>query len=210
MVEKSEEEQDNQTCNILTRLTALPDSVLRKLLPEFHPDSVRKSLLPLVKRLCPDSPPAKRSQDPGSPPSPDKKNRPKTLYLYTDGAARGNPGQAGAGMVIYDEEDREVFGQGYYLGQCTNNVAEYKALISGLKEAAGMGCERLVIALDSQLIVRQMTGEYKVKNASLKPLFQEVQNLLKSFKSYSVKHVPRAENKRADELANQGIDRAGR
>ncbi len=113
-------------------------------------------------------------------------------------------------MVIIDDQDREVLSRGYYLGQCTNNEAEYKALILGLTEAAKTDCDRLVVFLDSQLIVRQINGEYRVKASTLKPFFSEVRQLLKSFKSYSVRHVPRAENSRADSLANQGINRASR
>jgi ribonuclease HI/probable phosphoglycerate mutase len=93
-----------------------------------------------------------------------------------------------------------------YLGTCTNNVAEYKALILGLDEALQLGCRELAIALDSQLIVRQIQGQYKVKNETLLPLFQEVRKRLARLEKWTIRHVPRAENSRADQLANRGID----
>ena len=126
--------------------------------------------------------------------------------LYTDGASRGNPGQAGAGAVILDDNGMELVARSYYLGTCSNNVAEYRALIFGLQTALELGCRRLDIFLDSQLIVRQVQGQYKVKNAGLKPLFAEVKQLLAKLAAFTINHVPRNENKRADELANRGID----
>jgi len=126
--------------------------------------------------------------------------------LFTDGASRGNPGQAGAGAVLLDDDGQELVTRAKYLGRCTNNVAEYKALILGLRSAREIGCSRLEVFMDSELIVRQITGRYKVKNATLKPLFTEAQELLKQFRHVIVTHIPRAENARADELANRGID----
>ena len=126
--------------------------------------------------------------------------------LYTDGAARGNPGEAGAGFVLYDSEDQEIAGEGIYLGKCTNNLAEYQALIHGLHLAVQFKPKHLDIYLDSQLIVRQVLGEYKVKNKQLKPLYQQVMDLLAGLVSWRIFHVRRELNKRADELANQGID----
>jgi ribonuclease HI/probable phosphoglycerate mutase len=126
--------------------------------------------------------------------------------LFTDGASRGNPGEAGAGSVLLDANGQELAARSLYLGQCTNNVAEYKALLLGVQSALELGCRKLEIFLDSQLIVRQLQGQYKVKHPTLKPLFFEVQNLLARIESWSIAHVPREQNKRADELANQGID----
>jgi ribonuclease HI len=126
--------------------------------------------------------------------------------LYTDGASRGNPGEAGAGAVILDGQGEELAARSFYLGKCSNNVAEYKALIFGLQAALELGCRQLEIFLDSQLIVRQVQGQYKVKNAGLKPLFAQVKQLLAKLNSFTISHVPRNENKRADELANRGID----
>ncbi|CAK8714599.1 RNase H type-1 domain-containing protein [Candidatus Electronema halotolerans] len=126
--------------------------------------------------------------------------------LFTDGASRGNPGQAGAGAVLVDAEGRELAARSLYLGECTNNVAEYRALLLGLQTALEQGCARLDIRLDSELIVRQLQGRYQVKNQALKPLFQEVSSLLARLESWTVAHVPREQNRRADELANQGVD----
>ena len=126
--------------------------------------------------------------------------------LFTDGASRGNPGQAGAGAVLYDDNSLELAAKSVYLGTCTNNVAEYKALLIGLEEALQLGCTELTIALDSELIVRQIEGRYKVKNETLLVLFNEVQKHLARLGKWSVVHVPRALNARADQLANKGID----
>jgi len=126
--------------------------------------------------------------------------------LFTDGASRGNPGRAGAGICILDDAGRELVGFGCYLGQCTNNVAEYRALELGLEKALELGLRKLDIRLDSELVVRQIRGEYKVRNAVLKPLFDRVKKLLARLDDYSIRHVPRKENARADSLANQGID----
>ncbi|MEN6619968.1 MAG: ribonuclease HI family protein [Smithella sp.] len=126
--------------------------------------------------------------------------------LYSDGACRGNPGEGGAGAVITDTEGN-VFWEGKeYLGQCTNNVAEYKALILGLKGALAQGLKRLDVYLDSELLARQINGLYRVKNENLKLLMQDVRSLLSSFDFIQVQHVLRCHNARADHLANLAID----
>jgi ribonuclease HI/probable phosphoglycerate mutase len=130
----------------------------------------------------------------------------RRCQLFTDGASRGNPGLAGAGAVIYSEDGRELYSLSEFLGTCTNNVAEYRALISGVKMAVKKRCRSLDIFLDSELIVRQITGRYKVKSQTLKPLFATVMKLLNELKGFTVNHIPRAKNSRADELANRGID----
>jgi len=126
--------------------------------------------------------------------------------LFTDGASRGNPGPAGAGAALFDAAGLELAARSLALGHCTNNAAEYRALLLGLQTALELGCLRLDIRLDSELIVRQLQGRYKVKHETLKPLFDEVRHLLGQLERWSVAHVPRAENKRADQLANRGID----
>jgi len=126
--------------------------------------------------------------------------------LFTDGASRGNPGEAGAGAVLLGHDGGELAARAVYLGTCTNNVAEYKALLIGLDEALRLGCADLEIALDSELIVRQIQGRYKVKNETLLVLFQQVRERLARLGKWSVIHVPRAQNARADQLANRGID----
>ncbi len=187
---------DRQT--IIQRLAEkLTDGELGKIFPEVSPDDIRNILLQHKK--------AHKSTGVSSDDSHGKRNLHKCA-LYTDGASRGNPGQAGAGAVLLDEKGRELAARAEYLGRCTNNVAEYKALITGLRLAEQTGCTELDIFLDSELIVRQLTGRYKVKNATLKPLFNQVQQLLQPLTTFSITHVPRAKNSRADELANQGID----
>lgn len=132
----------------------------------------------------------------------------KTAYLYADGAARGNPGPAGAGYLLKDDEGNVAFEGCRYLGEKTNNQAEYLALTEGLVKAIEMGVGELLISLDSELIVKQIKGEYRVKNDGIKPLFKRVKELLEKFGSYSIKHIPREKNKDADRLANKAIDEA--
>ncbi len=133
---------------------------------------------------------------------------------FTDGAARGNPGEGGIGVVLKDESGTVLAVIKKYLGKVTNNVAEYTALIECLRrvstsfgESAGIGCSRLVIHSDSELMVRQINGEYKVKDRALKKLFDEVHEILRSAPfEFSIRHVPRGKNKEADALANESID----
>ncbi len=130
------------------------------------------------------------------------------VQIFTDGAARGNPGPAGIGVVI--RNDKEVLLEvADYIGTATNNVAEYTALIRGLEEALDMGEHSIEVFADSELMVKQIKGEYRVKNEGLAPLFLNAKSLIKQFRHFSITHVPREENEHADELSNQGIDRAG-
>jgi len=128
------------------------------------------------------------------------------IKLFSDGACRGNPGPGGAGAVIADEADNILWEGKEYLGHCTNNIAEYKALILGLKGALEQGYNQLDVYLDSELLANQINGSYKVKNENLKILMQEVRSLLSSFKSVHVRHVLRCHNAQADKLANRAID----
>ncbi len=130
----------------------------------------------------------------------------KTLIIYSDGAARGNPGPAGAGGQIKDSSGNVLAEVSEYLGETTNNIAEYKALILALERALGYNPTRLEIRADSELLVRQLLGEYKVKNEGLKPLYDRIKQLLSGVKSVDIKHIYRSDNKHADELANQAID----
>ena len=130
----------------------------------------------------------------------------QTLILYTDGASRGNPGEGGVGVVLTDLEDNIVLEEKLYLGECTNNQAEYRALILGLEEAKTLKPSKLVIRADSELLVRQLQGLYKVKNEGLQPLYLKAMKLLKGFSSLKIEHIPRERNKKADKLANRAID----
>lgn len=123
---------------------------------------------------------------------------------WIDGASRGNPGEAGFGVLIETNRDREeVMG---YLGSTTNNVAEYAALIAVLTLAADRGVQKLVVYSDSQLLVRQITGAYRVKAPHLKPIFLQALKLRQTIPQFTIKHVARQENREADRLANQAID----
>jgi ribonuclease HI len=126
--------------------------------------------------------------------------------LYSDGAARGNPGPAGAGAVIVNPQGHIVAKVGKYLGENTNNYAEYMGLILGLKRAKAMGIKELEVLADSELLVRQINGEYQVKAENLRPLFEEVKQLLAGFAEVGVRHVRREENEAADEMSNRAID----
>ena len=130
--------------------------------------------------------------------------------LAVDGAARGNPGLAGCGAVIYDEHGAVVRELTRYLGRATNNVAEYEALLMGLEALAAMGAKRIRIQSDSELLVRQLNGQYKVKNEKLIPLFQRAQRLLQRFERFRIVHVRREANQAADRLANLAIDDAAK
>lgn len=132
----------------------------------------------------------------------------KTYVMRFDGGSRGNPGSAGAGMVIYDGEDGcEIWSGCQYIGaRNTNNEAEYMGLITGLQCALSLGVKNVVVQGDSQLILRQIGGEYKVKSPSLKPYHEQAVTLANKFASFQTSHIERARNARADELANEAMD----
>jgi ribonuclease HI len=125
--------------------------------------------------------------------------------MFTDGGARGNPGPAGIGVVIEGQHPGEI---SEYIGKATNNIAEYKALIRGLQKAHQLGYKELEILCDSQLVVEQVKGNYKVKEPHLKPLREQVSALILEFENVSIKHIPREQNEEADKLVNQAIDAA--
>jgi ribonuclease HI len=128
--------------------------------------------------------------------------------LMVDGAARGNPGDARCGAVILDRNGTVVKELSRYLGHTTNNVAEYEGLLMGLEALLRLSKKRIRVESDSQLLVRQLNGEYRVKDEKLKALFQKAMALLRQFEAYRILHVPRELNKLADRLANKGIDEA--
>jgi ribonuclease HI len=130
-----------------------------------------------------------------------------TIHAFTDGASRGNPGEAGVGIILKDERGKTVSKSFGFIGAATNNAAEYLALIACLKLAGKTKCDRLVVHSDSELMVRQMNGEYKVKDAVIKEYFQEVYGMLERMPfEFEIVHIAREENKEADRLANLGID----
>lgn len=130
-----------------------------------------------------------------------------SVRIHVDGGARGNPGPAGAGIVISTADDGTVLYQaGLFLGIATNNVAEYKGLLAGLRAAAKLGASQVEAFSDSELIVRQLNGQYRVKNAGLRPLYEQVLQLQGQFDRFSIRHVRREQNKEADRLVNQALD----
>jgi ribonuclease HI len=133
--------------------------------------------------------------------------RPDDEYILScDGASRGNPGDAAFGFVLTDGDGLELAAVGEAIGRATNNVAEYTALVRGLAQAQALGVRRIRVRMDSELAVRQVLGVYRVKNAGLQPLHAEAQRLRGRFDAFRIEHVPRAENARADALANAALD----
>lgn len=132
------------------------------------------------------------------------------LKTYTDGGARGNPGPAAIGVLICDGQDEILFEHAEVIGEATNNVAEYRALIEGLKRAKEAGASEVDCFLDSLLVVKQLSGEYKLKNYNLQKLFDEVRKIEKQFHSVSYTHLRREEEQiqRADQLVNFALDEA--
>jgi ribonuclease HI len=129
------------------------------------------------------------------------------LLIHTDGAARGNPGPAGAGAILRDASDGTVVAEiAEPLGRATNNVAEWTAVRLALEEARRLGATHVDLRMDSELVARQINGIYRVKHPDLKPIHAAVMSLLRDFDGYTVGHVPRALNKDADRLSNVAID----
>lgn len=129
-----------------------------------------------------------------------------SVIISTDGGARGNPGPAGVGVVFSSESGKVLYEFNDYIGEATNNVAEYKALILALEEAESLGFEDLQVLMDSELVVRQMQGVYKIKEPALQVLAKQVLSLSNRFKKITYRHIPREQNKAADKLVNQAID----
>lgn len=127
------------------------------------------------------------------------------LTIYSDGASRNNPGEAGAGVYI-TKDGAPLEGLARYLGTTTNNIAEYTAAIMGLEYAVQQGARRVKLFADSELLVKQINGQYKVKNEGLKPLHGKVKELIARIGSVEVQYIPREQNKKADALANRAID----
>ena len=130
------------------------------------------------------------------------------LMVNVDGGARGNPGPAAIGVVVRGDGGEVIEEVGERIGEATNNVAEYKALLKGIELAAARGGTELELIGDSELVVRQVEGRYKVKNAGIKPLHAEVKRALRGFDSWSIRHVRREQNSDADRLVNEALDQA--
>jgi ribonuclease HI len=130
----------------------------------------------------------------------------EVLHIHIDGASRGNPGEAGFGVFVSRPDGTEVAGLYGYLGRATNNVAEYQALLHALRYAVAQGVRRVRVYSDSELVVRQMDGTYRVKHKDMVPLHREARALLERFEEAQLAHVPREQNREADRLANRALD----
>ncbi|OGC46515.1 hypothetical protein A2V49_00500 [candidate division WWE3 bacterium RBG_19FT_COMBO_34_6] len=130
--------------------------------------------------------------------------------LYTDGGARGNPGPGAIGVVIYDENKNKIYELSKYIGMSTNNEAEYTSLIEGIGSALDKGIKNLNVFMDSELIIKQVNGSYKVKNERLKVFYNKLVLLRKKFDFINFVHIKREENKQADLLVNEALDKNGR
>jgi ribonuclease HI len=131
----------------------------------------------------------------------------KKLIIYTDGGARGNPGPAGIGAVLNNEKGDRMAEVSEYIGETTNNQAEYKAVVAAIAKAKELGAEELDFFLDSELVVKQLNREYKVRDKDLAPLFMKIYNAVMGFKKVTFKHVRRELNAEADKLVNIALDK---
>lgn len=196
--------------------------------PSLHRDDLRELLLGAAGAAEVAAPPRPAVPPrPATPPRPTAPPRPATparptapprpaaaaaagrygkLRVCTDGAARGNPGPAGAGAVLFDEEGAVVERLGRYLGSQTNNIAEYEGLLLGLRRALELGAREVEVVADSELMIRQLEGRYKVRAAHLLPLWEESRQLLSRFERARLVHVLRDLNRDADEMSNRAID----
>lgn len=136
----------------------------------------------------------------------DKPAAVERAILRADGASRGNPGPAAYGYLITDPRGKVLASEGRFLGKMTNNEAEYRGLVAGLEAAAALGVRELDVRLDSELVVFHLSGRYRVRAANLLPVYQHARALLAGFPKASVRHVPRSQNARADDLANMALD----
>jgi ribonuclease HI len=135
-----------------------------------------------------------------------EKDRLSSLVINIDGASRGNPGPAAIGVVIKDIRYRIIDSISRKIGNTTNNQAEYQAIIAALKRAEQLGARKVSVKSDSELLVMQLNGRYRVKNAGLKPRYEEAKELMRSFETITIRYIPREENSEADKLANLALD----
>ena len=135
-----------------------------------------------------------------------KEVRLKKAVIFVDGASRGNPGPAAIGVTIRDERGKLITFISQRIGRATNNQAEYRAIIAALEEAVRLGSRQVDIKTDSELVVKQINGEYRVKKTTLKPLYQQVKQLQGSLEGFTITHIPRQQNFEADKLANKALN----
>jgi ribonuclease HI len=156
---------------------------------------------PRTKATKPEKKPAKKKPAKGS-----KKAGGLSLIAYADGGSRGNPGKAACAALICDVDGAELLRRAKLIGKATNNVAEYQGVLLALELCRELGATDVTLRLDSELVVRQLEGRYRVKHAALAPLYENARELTKHFKSLDVEHVPRNQNKVADALVNAALD----
>ena len=130
----------------------------------------------------------------------------KSLVIFTDGAARGNPGPAAIGALIKDKTGNNIASISRPIGRATNNQAEYLAIIAALEQAINLGASQVELRSDSELVTKQINGQYRVKKASLRPLYLKVKQLQSQLKGFTITHIPRQQNQEADRLANMALD----
>lgn len=131
---------------------------------------------------------------------------PERVIVHVDGGARGNPGPAGVGVVVSGTDGDAIVRANAYIGESTNNEAEYHALLLGLEQAAALGAREVEVVNDSELVARQVTGEYRVRKEHLRPLHRRAMEALRAFERWSIRSVPREQNEHADDLVNAAID----
>jgi ribonuclease HI len=151
-----------------------------------------------------------RALEPSAAPAPRPVARSGVTRIHIDGASRGNPGPAGIGVLVLGPSGEVVERLHRGIGEATNNVAEYRALLLALERALAMGVRDLEVCSDSELLVRQLQGRYRVKHPGLQPLFAKARQDIGGFRHFEIRHVPRELNAEADALANRGIDEAAR
>ncbi|MFC1970963.1 ribonuclease HI family protein [Chloroflexota bacterium] len=129
------------------------------------------------------------------------------VIIHTDGAARGNPGPASVGATVKDDKDNLIASISRRIGTTTNNQAEYQAITIALEKAVNLGARQVEVKSDSELVVKQINGRYKVKNVALRPLYQKAVQLIGSLEGFSITYIPREQNAEADKLANKALDK---
>ena len=174
------------------------NEVLPKTLEAF-PDRTRREIVIRLEAIANSLPKPAQKKEQAVPVR-------ERIMIYSDGAARGNPGPAGAGAVLIDSTGQIIERLGKYLGVQTNNYAEYLGLLLGVKRARDLGIPEVEIYADSELMIRQLGGRYQVKSPTLRPLYEEAIKVLKGFAKFKLVHVPREKNQEADEMSNRAID----
>jgi len=170
-------------------------------------DPARQEVLRHLQSLLSRATAADSSRRPATPLRIPSANTKGAAILHSDGASRGNPGPAAIGFILQDASGQELAAEGECIGTTTNNVAEYQAVLAGLRKARELGIEELEVRLDSELVVRQLNGDYKVRHPGLIEWKRRVDDMLHGFRRVRIHHIDRNENAAADKLANEALDR---